>query len=62
MYYECRFISNEDKDELLALWRLSKVHSHSRHERLCWTKDNFCKKHPEYKSTAVYKDLDGLTY
>ncbi len=58
--YKFRFVSEHLTGELSQLWHTSKTYSHKRYERLQWTTKWFHKKHPEYSSTAIYKDLTGM--
>lgn len=67
-----RFIPETFRSELLELWHISKgalsgekdemgrYKSESSYHRKLYVVKWFNKKHPEYTSTAIYKDLDGL--
>jgi hypothetical protein len=56
-----RFIKQDEVGELVNLWHLSRVpasgQAWSNYDRMQWTVKEFCKAHPEYNGTAVYKDL-----
>lgn len=55
--YQFRFIPEILREELSNLWHTSKVHSHSRYERLQWATDWLLKAHPELSRGGIYKDL-----
>lgn len=59
--YQTRFIPQELSGELLQLWHTAKIpHPTDRHARMQKTVAWFVEKHPQYRHTGVYKDLDGL--
>jgi len=58
--YQVRFISPNRTQELLNLYHTAKVSRNTKYDRMLLAVDWFCKKYPEYRSLAVYKDLDGL--
>lgn len=59
--YACRFIKQDQASELIQLYHTAKTAvGNKRYDRMLKAADWFVKDHPEYTTTAVYKDLDGL--
>lgn len=58
-YFRPRFIAPGLLTELSNLWHTSRTAANTRYDRMIWTSKWFAKEHPEYTSTAVYKDLDA---
>lgn len=60
---DLRFIRDSEAQYVAQCWHASKAyHPGNRHARLLYVVRHFIRKHPEYegRSTAVYKDVDGL--
>ena len=62
-YYQPRFMSKDQMNELINLWHLAKVplsgQDCSSYKRMLWATSEFGKKYPEIDATAAYKDLSA---
>lgn len=63
--YAMRFVPEADRTKLIRLFHLGKTAlaggDDSRHARLVWAAEQYHKDHPELTTTAIYKDLCGIT-
>ncbi len=53
-----RWVPESDRQLLLQMWRISKCHSSSRHERMQYVARHYHKHNPTVSVTAAYKDLE----